>query len=106
MARTDGVRALETFNLAAGARLDWIYLLGRLPDVLDVTVCMHLMPCHGKKIGSDMRGGKRKSGTNRFEAYITSQCVNSKSRLIPAARHMDRPSWFGSVAGFGTGRRY
>ncbi len=44
------------------------------------------------KLGSDLRGGERKSGTNRFEAYITAQCVNSKSRLILAALYMDKSS--------------
>ena len=43
-------------------------------------------------LGSDLRGGERKSGTNRFEAYITAQCVNSKSRLILAALYMDKSS--------------
>ena len=51
-----------------------------------------LIPCHSKKLGSDLRGGERKSGTNRFEAYITAQCVNSKSRLILAALYMDKSS--------------
>ena len=60
--------------------------------MLDVAIDMHLIPCHSKKLGSDLRGGERKSGTNRFEAYITAQCVNSKSRLILAALYMDKSS--------------
>ena len=63
-------KALETFNQAVRAQLDELCLLGRLPDVLDVAIDMHLIPCHSKKLGSDLRGGERKSGTNRFEAYI------------------------------------
>ena len=59
--------------------------------MLDVAIDMHLIPCHSKKLGSDLRGGERKSGTNRFEAYITAQCVN-KSRLILAALYMDKSS--------------
>ena len=84
LSKTDEGKALETFNQAVRAQLDEICLLGRLPDVLDVAIDMHLIPCHSKKLGSDLRGGERKSGTNRFETYITAQCVNSKSRLILA----------------------
>ena len=83
---------MRLFNQAVRAQLDEICLLGRLPDVLDVAIDMHLIPCHSKKLGSDLRGGERKSGTNRFEAYITAQCVNSKSRLILAALYMDKSS--------------
>ena len=90
--KTDEYKALETFNQAVRAQLDEICLFGRLPDVLDVAIDMHLIPCHSKKLGSDLRGGERKSGTNRFEAYITAQCVNSKSRLILAALYMDKSS--------------
>ena len=92
MSKTDEGKALETFNQAVRAQLDEICLLGRLPDVLDVAIDMHLIPCHSKKLGSDLRGGERKSGTNRFETYITAQCVNSKSRLILAALYMDKSS--------------
>ena len=92
LSKTDECKALETFNQAVRAQLDEICLLGRLPDVLDVAIDMHLIPCHSKKLGSDLRGGERKSGTNRFEAYITAQCVNSKSRLILAALYMDKSS--------------
>ena len=92
LSKTDECKALETFNQAVRAQLDEICLLGRLPDVLDVAIDMHLIPCHSKKLGSDLRGGERKSGTNRFEAYITAQCVNSKSRLILAALYMDKPA--------------
>ena len=90
LSKTDEYKALETFNQAVRAQLAEICLLGRLPDVLDVAIDMHLIPCHSKKLGSDLRGGERKGGTNRFEAYITAQCVNSKSRLILAALYMDR----------------
>ena len=92
LSKTDEGKALETFNQAVRAQLDEICLLGRLPDVLDVAIDMHLIPCHSKKLGSDLRGGERKSGTNRFETYITAQCVNSKSRLILAALYMDKSS--------------
>ena len=92
LSRTGEGKALETFNQAVRAQLDELCLLGRLPDVLDVAIDMHLIPCHSKKLGSDLRGGERKSGTNRFEAYITAQCVNSKSRLILAALYMDKSS--------------
>ena len=92
LSKTDEGKALETFNQAVRAQLDEICLLGRLPDVLDVAIDMHLIPCHSKKLGSGLRGGERKSGTNRFEAYITAQCVNSKSRLILAALYMDKSS--------------
>ena len=73
LSKTDECKALETFNQVVRAQLDEICLLGRLPDVLDVAIDMHLIPCHSKKLGSDLRGGERKSGTNRFEAYITAQ---------------------------------
>ena len=92
LSRTGEGKVLETFNQAVRAQLDELCLLGRLPDVLDVAIDMHLIPCHSKKLGSDLRGGERKSGTNRFEAYITAQCVNSKSRLILAALYMDKSS--------------
>ena len=92
LSKTDEGKALETFNQAVRAQLDEFCLFGRLPDVLDVAIDMHLIPCHSKKLGSDLRGGERKSGTNRFEAYITAQCVNSKSRLILAALYMDKSS--------------
>ena len=67
LSKTDECKALETFNQVVRAQLDEICLLGRLPDVLDVAIDMHLIPCHSKKLGSDLRGGERKSGTNRFE---------------------------------------
>ena len=67
-------------------------MLGRLPGVLGVAIDMHLVSCHSKKLGSDLRGGGRKDGTNRFETYITAQCVSSKSRLILAALYMDKSS--------------
>ena len=57
-----------------------------------VAIDMHLVSCHSKKLGSDLRGGGRKDGTNRFETYITAQCVSSKSRLILAALYMDKSS--------------
>ena len=60
--------------------------------MLDVAIDMYPIPYHSRKIGSDLRGGERKGGTNRFEAYITAQCVNSKSRLILAALYMDKSS--------------
>ena len=69
LSKTDEGKALGTFNQAVRAQLDEICLLGRLPDVLDVAIDMHLIPCHSKKLGSDLRGGERKSGTNRFETY-------------------------------------
>ena len=50
--------------------------------MLDVAIDMHLIPCHSKKLGSDLGGGKSKGGINRFETYITAQCVNPKSRII------------------------
>ena len=90
LSRTGEGRALETFNQAVRAQLDELCLLGRLHDVLDVAIDMHLIPCHSKKLGSDLRGGERKSGTNRL-AYITAQCVNSKSRLILAAHTWTSP---------------
>ena len=92
LSKMDEGKALETFNQAVRAHLDELYLLGRLPGVLDVAIYMHLIPCHSKKLGSDLRGGERKSGTNRFEMYITAQCVSSKSRLILAALYMDKSS--------------
>ena len=92
LSKTDEGKALGTFNQAVRTQLGEICLLGRLPDVLDVAIDMHLIPCHSKKLGSDLRGGERKSGTNRFETYITAQCVNSKSRLILAALYMDKSS--------------
>ena len=90
--KTDEDKTLGTFNQAVGAQLDEICLLGRLPDVLDVVIDMHLIPCRSKKLGSDLRGDERKSDTNRFETYITAQCVNSKSRLVFAALYMDKSS--------------
>ena len=66
LSKTDEGKALETFNQAVRAQLDELYLLGRLPEILDVAIDMHLIPCHSKKLGSDLRGGERKSGTNRF----------------------------------------
>ena len=60
--------------------------------MLGVAIDMHLVSCHSKKLGSDLRGGERKDGTNRFETYITAQCVSSKSRLILAALYMDKSS--------------
>ena len=66
LSKTDECKALETFNQAVRAQLDERYLLGRLPEILDVAIDMHLIPCHSKKLGSDLRGGGRKSGTNRF----------------------------------------
>ena len=57
-----------------------------------MAIDMHLIPCRSKKLGSDLRGGERKSGTSRFESYITAQCVNSKSRLILAALYVDKAS--------------
>ena len=66
LSRTDEGKALETFNQAVRAQLDERYLLGRLPEILDVAIDMHLIPYHSKKLGSDLRGGERKSGTNRF----------------------------------------
>ena len=60
--------------------------------MLGVAIDMHLVSCHSKKLGSDLRGGGRKDGTNRFETYITAQCVSSKSRLILAALYMDKSS--------------
>ena len=92
LSKTGEGKALETFNQAVRAQLDELCLFGRLPDVLDVAIDMHLIPCRSKKLGSDLRGGERKSGTNRFESYITAQCVNSKSRLILAALYMDKAS--------------
>ena len=92
LSKTDGGKALETFNQAVRAQLDELCLFGRLPDVLDVAIDMHLIPCHSKKLGSDLRSGERKGGTNRFETHITAQCVSSKSRLILAALYMDKPS--------------
>ena len=44
LSKTDEGKALETFNQAVRAQLDEICLLGRLPDVLDVAIDMHLMP--------------------------------------------------------------
>ena len=49
LSKTDECKALETFNQAVRAQLDEICLLGRLPDVLDVAIDMHLIPCHSKK---------------------------------------------------------
>ena len=92
LSKTDEGKALGTFNQAVRAQLDEICLLGRLPDVLDVTIDMHLIPCHSEKLGPDLRGGERKGDINRFEAYITAQCVNSKSRLILAAPYVDKSS--------------
>ena len=37
--------------------------------MLGVAIDMHLVSCHSKKLGSDLRGGGRKDGTNRFETY-------------------------------------
>ena len=80
LSMTDENSALEAFGQAVRTALDALYQLGRLPEVLDVAIDMHLIPCHSKKLGSDLRGGKSKSGTNRFETYITAQCVNPESR--------------------------
>ena len=57
LSRTDEGKALETFNQAIRAQLDERYLLGRLPEILDVATDMHLIPRHSKKLGSDLRGG-------------------------------------------------
>ena len=92
LSMTDENSALEAFGQAVRTALDALYQLGRLPEVLDVAIDMHLIPCHSKKLGSDLRGGQSKSGTSRFETYITAQCVNPKSRIILAALYMDKSS--------------
>ena len=92
LSMTDENSALEAFGQAARTALDALYQLGRLPEVLDVAIYMHQIPCHSKKLGSDLRDGKSKGGTNRFETYITAQCVNPKSRIILAALDMDKSS--------------
>ena len=92
LSMTDENSALEAFGQAVRTALDALYQLGRLPEVLDVAIDMHLIPCHSKKLGSDLRGGKGKGGTNRFETHITAQCVNPESRIILAALYMDKSS--------------
>ena len=60
LSMTDENSALEAFGQAVRTALDALYQLGRLPEVLDVAIDMHLIPCHSKKLGSDLRGGKGK----------------------------------------------
>ena len=64
--------------------------------MLDVAIDMHLIPCHSKKLGSDLRGGERKSGTNRFKAYITAQVISS---MIGDIGRFNSPDGLCSYAG-------
>ena len=92
LSKTDEVESVEAFNLEAKRQLGELHAAGRLPEVLNVAVDLHQISCHSKKMRPNLKGGKRKGGTNWFETYITAQCVNPGSRLILAVQCMDKSS--------------
>ena len=92
LSRTDEIKTIETFNLEVKGQLKSLHAAGRLPEVLDVAIDLHQISCHSKRMRPDLRGGKRKGGTNWFETYISAQCVNPGSRLVLAVQRLDRSS--------------
>ena len=88
----DEAKTIEAFNLEVREQPKRPHAAGRLPKVLDVAIGLHQISCHSKKMQPDLRGGKRKGGTNWFETYISAQCVNPDSRLVLAIQRLDRSS--------------
>ena len=85
LSMTDEAKTAEAFNLEVKEQLKELCAAGRLPEVLDLAIDLHQIPCHGKRMRPDLRGGQRKGGTNWFETYISAQCVNPGPRLVLAS---------------------